>query len=306
MKENIILKHGGGELANQLWNYVSIYAYGIEKGTLVKNPSFFEYHSYFQTLPQESHMIKFLSFWFKDSIQRRSNGRNRFWRMIYRVYVEFIIFFNKNSIISSENQSSNVTYLLPTSHIDPLINMEKVYFVGWLFRNPIGLKKHRNKLISIFSPKKIIEKKVASILTPLHLHYKNVIGLHIRQADYREFKAGTFYIEQIRAKQIAQEYLQENKLTADKTVFIITSDGHIDKNIFSGLHIYISKENSVTDLFLLSGTDAIIGSDSSFGAFASWYGNITHIVMKNDPMDWIYYSNKKEYFENKYCTSAHF
>ena len=41
MRKIIILKHGGGELANQLWNYLSVYAFGLERGISVLNPSFF-------------------------------------------------------------------------------------------------------------------------------------------------------------------------------------------------------------------------------------------------------------------------
>ena len=58
----------------------------------------------------------------------------------------------------------------------------------------------------------------------------------------------------------------------------------------------LTQDASVTDLFLLSRTDAIVGSDSSFGAFAAWYGNISHIIAKSGPMDWSYYAGKKGFF----------
>ena len=52
--------------------------------------------------------------------------------------------------------------------------------------------------------------------------------------------------------------------------------------------------------------DVIIGSDSSFGAFAAYYGNIPHIVFNKKSMDWAYYRNNQKYFQNKYCTLVHF
>ena len=64
MKKIVILKHGGGELANQLWNYLSIYAFGLEAKVLVKNPSFFEYHSFFKFLPNESLTTRLFSLFF--------------------------------------------------------------------------------------------------------------------------------------------------------------------------------------------------------------------------------------------------
>jgi hypothetical protein len=94
--------------------------------------------------------------------------------------------------------------------------------------------------------------------------------------------------------------LQSKNLNKKETVFLITSDGPIDPHLFFDLETHISQENAVTDLFLLASTLAIIGSDSSFGHFASWYGNIPHIVLKKQAIDWEYYKDKDKYFVNKY------
>ena len=296
----IILRHGGGELANQLWNYISIYAYGLESDKRVKNPSFFEYHSYFKLIKNESLITKFLSFWFKNFSGRRSSLRTRFWRYVYSVYAHILQFLNRKNVISSENQNSIVTYLPPTSNLG-LSNTNKIiYFIGWLFRNPIGVNKFREVIIKDFEPDEIIKKKVDDIILSLHQKYKKIIGIHIRQADYKIFKGGVYFIDKNRVREIIDEYIKENTIDIDKVVFLITSDGKIDENVFNNLNIYISKENAIIDLFLLSKTDRIIGSDSSFGAFASWYGNIPHIIMIKDPIDWNYYKEKEEYFENKY------
>lgn len=300
MRKIIILKHSQGELANQLWNYASVYACGLESGARVRNPSFFEYHSYFNLLKSESVVTKFFSFWFRKSITRRSGLRNRFWRNVYLWYSGFIRFFVEENIISSENENNHVVYLPPTSALAGLDNKVVGYFTGWLFRNPVGLKKFRKELVSAFSPNKTIENKIASIIKPFRQKYDKIIGVHIRQTDYRTFKGGIYFIEQIRAREIMDEFIMKNNTDKDKVLFLITSDGPVDSSFFNDLNIYISKENSVTDLFLLSSTDTIIGSDSSFGAFASWYGNIPHIVMTKNSIDWSYYTDKKEYFENKF------
>jgi len=304
----IILKHGGGELANQLWNYISIYAYGLEKNLPVINPSFFEYHSFFRLIDNESAWTKFLSLQFRYYSGRRSGVWSRFWRFVYLLYA-YVIGMRKESIVSSQNQSNIVTYLPPSSPLDPLTKLagsNRAYFIGWLFRDPVGLKKFRHRIISAFRPKQSVEERLVKILTPLREKYKNIIGIHIRQSDYAGFKGGVFVITQSRAREIADELLKEKKLSAQETIFLLTSDGPMESDTWKGLNVYFSKENAVTDLFLLSATDAIIGSDSSFGAFASWYGNIAHIVMTQKPIDWNYYAGHKEFFENKYCTLAHY
>lgn len=306
MKKITILKHGGGELANQLWNYVSIYAYSLECGAKITNPSFFEYHSYFKFIKNENLLIRFLSSWFKNHAGRRSNYRNRFWRNTYLIYVSMMKFFVKKNVLSSENERSQVVYLPPTSDLPVLENKKRAYFIGWLFRNPAGLKKFRNELVPTFAPNSIIEKKVAEIIKPIRQKYKRVIGIHIRQTDYRTFKGGIYFVPQTRVKAIIDEFILKNSVNINETLFLFASDGQIEKDVFKNLNIYVSKENSVTDLFLISSTDTIIGSDSSFGAFASWYGNIPHIVMTKDVIDWSYYTNKREYFENKYSKMVHY
>lgn len=301
MKKIIIIKHGGGELANQLWNYVSIYAFGLEKDARVQNPSFFEYHHYFNLLKDESMLTRFFSFWFRKSSGRRGNPKNRFWRNIYLAMVRIMRTFFERNWLSSENDRNEITYLPPTSQLP--LSIEKkdtVYLSGWLFRNPDGLSKFRKKIISSFAPNNRIEKRVVDIIQPLSEKYQKIIGIHLRQSDYRDFKGGTYFINQTRTKDIINEYIQKNSVDRNRVLFLIASDGPIDSGIFRNINTYISKEDAVTDLFLLSSTDTIIGSDSSFGAFASWYGNIPHIIMTKDPIDWNYYEDKKEYFRNKY------
>ena len=47
MKKIVIIRSAGNELANQLWNYASVYAYALERKVSLENPAFFEYGEYF-------------------------------------------------------------------------------------------------------------------------------------------------------------------------------------------------------------------------------------------------------------------
>lgn len=303
MKKLIILKHGGGELVNQLWNYVAIYAYGLHAKVKVENPSFFEYHNFFNFLEQESLQTRIISFFFKK-LRRRAHPINHFFRTLYLVLAKIKLTLNKTCTLSSENTESQTHPLPPTKEIGTNAKCEKLYFIGWLFRNPEGLKKYRSELVEAFSPIPKIRSKVEKTISDFRKKYEVLIGVHVRQADYKVFKGGTYFVEQKRIRQIIDEYIDKNNINKNTTLFIFTSDGPIEKGLFSGLNIHISKEDAVTDLFMLSETDTILGSDSSFGAFASWYGNIPHIIFKKGPIDWSYYEDKKGFFENKYLVLA--
>lgn len=296
MQKNIILKNGGGELANQLWNYISIYAYSLEIGARTTNPSFFEYHRFFNLLENESLITKITSLFFQKP-RRRNHIINKVFRFKYKVLAEFVSIINKNKIVSSINSTNKVTYLPPTIEYERKNN--DLYFLGWLFRNPLGIEKYRDEILNTFKPIEKIESRINDISKEFS-KYKNVIGLHVRQGDYKDFKNGKYFINQKRIAEVCREYISNNNLDKNSSLFVITSDGKIDTNLFEGLNIYISKENAITDLFLLSKTNIIIGSDSSFGHFASWYGNIPHLVIKNEPIDWEYYRGKTKYFINKY------
>jgi hypothetical protein len=306
MKKAVILKHGGGELANQLWNYASIYAFSLYAGIRLRNPSFFEYHSFFRFLPHESIVTKKFSLFFR-TFRRRSHIINRMGRFKYAVISKVREMLAGDCVYSSLNMTNKTTYLPPTETLLPRFNTCKtLYLAGWLFRNPVGLERYRKEIIEAFRPVEGIEERVAAFLHEKREKFSNVIGVHIRQGDYKTFKGGRYWIEQSRVKEILEEYLRHAGLIREKTCFIICSDGTIDTGAFEGLNTSVSPFSAVEDLFILSGTNAVVGSDSSFGDFAAYYGNIPHIIMANDPIDWLYYKGKDGYFQNKYCLTVQY
>lgn len=306
MKKAVILRATGGELANQLWNYASIYAYCLERGYALENPAFYEYGNYF-TIPAPNLFLKLFFFLpFTDYTKRKQSFKRRLWQKFYGVYVHAIISTHKDSILVSDNKDNHPFYLPPTGEDARLSEIEKekdtIYFDGWLFRNPIGLEIYREEILKYLKPRENIEKAVENQVQELRSKCKNIIGVHVRQGDYVTWRGGVYFIQQSRVREILDEYLTISGRNSAETCFVFTSDGLVDESIFKGLHTFISSKNAVHDLFLLAKTDTIIGSDSTFGAFASCYGNIPFIVMKKESMDWKQYTDRKEYFENKYST----
>jgi len=213
--------------------------------------------------------------------------------------------------ITYKDTDNKPYYLAPTKESEGrLSELEKreknIYFDSWLFRNPTGLEKYRKEIGQYFRPRDDIDSFVASQTKDLRTRYQTIVGIHIRQGDYEVWRGGAYLIEQKRARKIIEEYLAVFEKNKEKTCFIITSDGPIDTEEFAGLNVVVSKNNAVADLFLLASTDMIIGSNSTFGAFASYYGNIPFIVMQKGSIDWDYYHNKTGFFENKYSTMVHY
>ena len=304
IKRTIILKHGGGELANQLWNYLSIYAYSLEQKIECENHSFFEYAHFFN-IPLIKNKVLYSLFFlpFRKHMGRRCSLRTRFFRALYRVYVALIHLLKPGAIISSVN-NTNDPYYLPSLAIPE--NIDTLYFEGWLFRNPEGIIKYRDAIIQHFAPNEEIRKKVESVITPLRKHFSRIVGVHIRQGDYRDFKNGKYFIKLSQVFETLKTYLEINKKLENEVVFIIASDGNIDTRDFPGLNIILANGNAGEDLFTLAKTDIIIGSDSSYGNLAAYLGNIPHIVITQEPIDWEYYRSKTTYFPTKYCTMVNY
>ena len=294
MKKIIIIKHGGGELANQLWNYASVYSYAKEQNAELINDSFYEYGNYFPNLHQERVKIIDRYFFkaFTGNTQRRSSMKKKLYRLVYGIYASIICLVNTKNVIKSR-----VPYLLTHGMLE---GFNRIYLDGWLFRNPRGLKRHRNEIIKHFEPTQEIISSVNNFVQAIRKKYDHVVGVHIRQGDYEIWHGGKYFINLYVVKAILNEYLVKQYQQHKRICFIISSDEYVDQEIFKGLDCVITEKNMIEDLFILSKTDVIIGSNSTFGAFASYYGNIPHIVMQNGPMDWNYYEDKCNFFESKY------
>jgi len=312
-----ILRAGGNELANQLWNYASIYAYSLELGFRLKNPVFFEYGEYF-SMPAPNWLFRILFFLpFRNYTQRKTARRRRLWRKAYSWYSALVAAVVKDYLITYVNEQNIPFYLAPSQKagqvgggFTKLALLEKtaknIYFDGWLFRNPIGLEKYRPQILTYFAPNKTVQASVNAFLAPLKKTYAHVIGVHLRQGDYRTWRGGELLISEERLAAALREYVNHADLSTSSTCFIIASDGPISPAKYTDLNIIITGKNMVEDLFILAGTEAVIGSDSSFGDFAAFYGDIPHIIVTKTPIDWPYYANRNTFFQNKYCNWVHY
>lgn len=311
MKKVVILRSAGNELANQLWNYASVYAYALERGYLLENPAFFEYGEYFRM--RATNPLMRLAFFlpFRDYTKRKFSLKRRLWRKAYMWYSKIMLRIRRDRSVSYASKDSTPYYLPPTQAATGTLRElemrgQDIYLDGWLFRDPVGLEKYRDKIREYFKPRPDISDAVRSRIEQLRGEYDTIVGIHIRQGDYATWRGGSYLIPQTRVREIIDEYLRFTGKSPSDTCFVITSDGRVDTSLFEGLHTWVSKENAIHDLFLLSSTDTIIGSDSTFGAWAAYYGNIPFIVMQKDAMDWEYYKDKKTYFEGKYSTMVHY
>lgn len=278
-KRIVILKHNGGRLGNQLLLLCSVYAFCLENKYEFVNYSFYNYWKYFE-FKNNDWFIKILGIL----------GRLNFYKahsthlIIYHLYTflaNIYIFFNKGSVIHT--LPSDATFLPPSSSnsranqdlVIRLVESKKrtIYLAGWTFRNPVGIRKYHQEIRQFLRPRKEILQRILKVITPLRRQYKNIIGVHIRQGDYKVWQGGKYYFSQLEVASILETFLLKKKLSRKQSVFLICSDGYVDQSIFHNLNVKIGPGSLIEDLFSLSECDLVIGSNSTFGRFAAYYGN---------------------------------
>lgn len=261
MKKIIFIQsHNGGQLANQLWNFVSIYAYALEKKYILINPTFDQYSIHFEQFKNNA----LLSPNFKIKIF----NKNLSW-LLMRIF----LFINKFIKIGESFQTGldSEGILLPPTNNDFSPTKSILFFNGWLFRNPKGLEKFRKEITHAFRPIKEYELKINSYWERLD-NRRFKIAIHIRRTDYKTLYPQYYYEldEYNYIMEMLKAYFKDKN-----PQFMIFSDEERKfeefKN-FSEDEIVISNNPFIVDLFLISKCDLIVGPPSTFSQFASWLG----------------------------------
>jgi len=300
MKKILIIKEYG-RLTNQLWLYISVYAFCLEKGYVCDNLAFYEYRKYFPNVKTNNLIVKF--FIEKLGILTGLRSKKSVRKVMYKIYYRYLKQRHKKRVIKSQK---NITYLSPTKEAGEVARKIKehdtLFFDGWLFRNPDGIEKYREEIRKKFKPEDEVSRGLDRKMSSLRKKYDKIIGVHIRQGDYRHWQNGKHYFSPTFFNKVLESF--KKKLDSQDVCFLICSDEPLRESDFPNINSLFNSGNLIEDLFALSRTDLIIGSNSTFGAFASYYGDIPFKVVKGEfpkEINWEYYLNKG-YFENKGST----
>jgi hypothetical protein len=262
----VIVKAGCKTFGHELLNSLSVHAYGLELG-----------------IPVIDHPVA------------GGSILPQYWNKFYARYVQKA---HRESIVRAHRE---ITYLPPTKNITTP-QSRVLYFFGWPFRNPEGLKKHRVELLNIFSPTPSEKHLVQNTL--VGTEGKMLIGVHLRQEPFKGFEGGEFLLPIERVEAIVEEYLAQKGLDKKDVALVVVSDHTVPKKAFGGFELIMTKGDTKENLFLLSKCSVIIGDNSIYSNLAAWFGNTVHVVATPEPVDWHYYRDNDSYFENKYATFA--
>lgn len=146
-----------------------------------------------------------------------------------------------------------------------------LFVIGWSFRTPEIVLKHKSLIRTIFTPVTRHRDAVARLAGNLRAHADHVVGVHIRQTDYKTFSGGKYFYSLDTYKGFMRQ--MEGQLPG-RTRFLLCSDIRLDPDAFRDFDILTGTGHPVEDNYALATCDYLIGPPSTYTAWASFYGEV--------------------------------
>ncbi len=267
----IVVDGSYGGLCNQMFTFANLIAFAAEHDLLVVNPMFSEQASsfeYFNKTPacgfpkSKIKRLVFPSFLFHHRTVRYAC------KVLRRGFPTCQVHLGEKQELDLDNMGNQQTARLASAALSVVSGF---YFVGHQ-----TFARHAELIREVFKPVSIIRAGVTDVLKKARRDVDVLVGVHVRQGDYRTFRNGLSFFT-------SQEYLDVMRkvvmLFPDKKIgFVVCSNEKQDGN-FSELQVTPGPGDPLGDLYSLAGCDYIIGPGSTFTQWASFYGSVPRYVM---------------------------
>jgi len=263
-------------MCNQMVIYSHLMASAKEHGFNMQNYSF---APYFQTFihPAQDNLTRF-------PIQKSSYLWPKKIRLLhYRCMYLFVRLLLKlkvdNQFISVLDIGWNTPMDVEAAvFLDKVRSTKYLFIQGWQYHSRTLLLKHANEIRKFFTPKKQVVRNVHQLLAQKQ-EGALLVGVHIRQGDYKYFEGGKYFYENKIYASKMKEFVALHK--NQKVQFIICSNAPKSSEAFQGLDVLDSLGGFAEDLYALSQCDYIMGPPSTFSAWASFYGNVPRLELQS-------------------------
>jgi len=277
--KRFIISRRCGQLANRLVLFANIIALAEETGGRMNNVTFHSYAEHFKTtrrdiycrypVPQRRSLFDLIpgAAWFIRKTRiffhlvRAAASAQRKHRI-----------FGSRAITLKEELGQTEVISLETAAFHAQINQAKTVFIcGWKFRAPEYVKRHAEKIRRNFQPVEELEQAAHKVPERLRQQADVLVGVHVRQGDYRQFKGGIFFFEPARYAEWMREMAEQ--FPGRKVAFFVCSDEPRRAEEFPGLTVDFGGHSPVADLYGLAQCDYIFGPSSTFSQWAAFYGD---------------------------------
>lgn len=266
-----------GRLANRLILFANFVALAEEQGHRLINFSFHSYSELFRGTRSNIYCrypISRRRSWLDvvpgiASALRKTRLLHQLTYLASQLYERFP--FGGRLVITLRELPGQSVTILDGPACQETIGVAKVVFVrGWWLRAPDLMKKHGDKIRAYFRPVESCEAAVEAVINPLRRDADVVIGIHIRQGDYRGWLDGKYFFPASRYAAWMHELVAQ--FPNQKVGFFVCSDEPREAAEFPGLDVALGAGSAVGDIYALARCDYILGPKSTFTQWASFYG----------------------------------
>jgi hypothetical protein len=270
----LVIAQPFGELGNRLFLFAHVVAAAIESGCRVANPCFADYADLFgSTVPD---------LWCRYPPRPSHWPR---WAWLRRGTSALVVLL-AGALRRSRPGLPGVRVVAArgeTVQLDgagfrqALRPGETVLLHGWRFRCKPLFRKHAAEIRAFFTPSEAHRRRVAGVVGEARERCEVLVGVHIRQGDYRQFAGGRHYFE---TPQYAEVMARVAALFTGRRVgFLICSNEPQDARHFQGFEHRFGTGHPVEDMYALAACDYLVAPMSTFSLWASFYGQTpVHVI----------------------------
>jgi hypothetical protein len=266
----IVIGTKAGQLGNRILLFAHFIANAMEYGYSLANPAFDEHAGLFETTRQDL-LCRYPP-------KASGMGGPMFLRhalyQISRLEAKAIEFLPANRLIKLFTLASAAPEMdLAATDFTSLREQAQVLIVkGWQFRDHQNFWKHRDNIREFFRPVAGVRQPVGTLLNSLRRDGATIVGVHIRQGDYRTWANGQYLFEMEEYLGVMRRMMQ---LLPDKKIrFLICSNMAQNENALSGFDYSMGPGTPIEDMYSLAGCDYIVAPPSTFSGWSSYYGQV--------------------------------
>lgn len=279
-KSTVIIASKSGRLGNRLFQSAHFMGNALSKGYQLFNPSLGEYAHLFEGSARDP-LCGFPQSWRNEDPEFADQCR---WvlfegiQLLGLVATRGIIPGVKAIDIRCFDETTGGDVDLKGQVFTPLLEAGKLILpMGWKFSDHSGIQKHREEIARYFTPVWSVRKPADKVMAHARKMGDLVVGVHIRQDDYRHWKNGIYFYETERYAHWMRELTERNP--DKKIVFLVCASNSLDESLFTGLSVVKGPGFPAGDLHALSLCDKIIGPPSTFSGWASYHGAVPLCVL---------------------------
>src|SRR5687767_9052154 len=276
----VIIASKEGQLANRIWHASSFIANAFENDYRILHLYIDEYSHFFsERLNSTHHPLRIAG--------KKSKWRNNFLRKFFEFVLKFsrrtslrkFLFFD---ILLHEGYDDVEPFDLNNVQFIHKAKSGNLVVSGWLFKDSMNLKKHKEKIVELWTPNVNYRNRIDNFYKRYHEISDLLIGVHIRRGDYIKFNNGTWYYEIADYHRKMKEIAAMSEFSGKKLGFVVCSNEPDTKfTTEQQFDIFFEPRHFIEDLYLLSRCDYIIGPPSTFSMWASFYGSVPLYMLRD-------------------------